>query len=179
MSFPILQTPRLILRLPEEQDLDGWADFMADPEASRFVGGPLPRAVAWRGMATMAGSWVLRGYGMFSVVERSTGHWIGRVGPWQPEEWPGQEVAWGLARDAWGRGYAYEAARRAMDWAFEELGWPEVIHTINPENVASIALARKLGSVNRGPGRMPPPYEDHPVDIWGQTAARWRAAREA
>ncbi len=175
MSFPTLETSRLILRLPQESDLDRWADFMADPEASRFLGGPLPRAVAWRGMATMAGSWMLRGFGMFSVVERASGRWIGRVGPWQPEAWPGQEVGWGLARDAWGQGYATEAATRAMEWAFEELGWPETIHTINPENAASIALARRLGSVNRGPGRMPPPYEDQRVDVWGQTAAQWRS----
>ena len=131
MSFPVLETPRLILRLPEEGDLDRWADSVADPEASRFVGGPLPRAVAWRGMAMVAGSWVLRGFGMFSVIERSTGRWIGRVGPWQPKEWPSREVGWGLVRDAWGRGLAYEAARTAMGWAFEELGWPEVIHNTN------------------------------------------------
>ena len=176
MPFPVLETPGLILRLPQKADLDRWAGFIADPEASRFVGGPLPRAVAWRGMAAMAGSWMLRGFGMFSVVERSTGRWIGRVGPWQPEEWPGQEIGWGLARDAWGHGYALEAACKATAWAFEELGWHEIIHTISPENTASVAVAWKLGWANREPGRMPPPYEAEPVDIWGQTAAHWRSA---
>ena len=140
MPSPILETPRLVLRLPEEADLDRWAHFMADPEAPRFVGGPLPRAVAWRGMAAVAGSWVLRGFGMFSVIERSSGRWIGRVGPWQLEGWPGQEIGWGLARAAWGQGYALEAVRKVAAWTFEELGWPEIIHTINPENVGELYL---------------------------------------
>ena len=111
---------------------------------------------------------------MFWVVEKSTGHWLGRLGPWQPEAWPGTEVGWGLVRSAWGRGYATEGAARAIDWAFAELGWTEVIHCIDPENAGSIAVARRLGSANRGPGTLPPPFEAYPVDIWGQTREQWR-----
>jgi RimJ/RimL family protein N-acetyltransferase len=174
---PTLETERLILRRPIEEDLEGWAALMGDVEASRFIGGPMPRATAWRNMAAMTGCWALKGFGMFSVVEKESGAWIGRLGPWQPEGWPGTEVGWGLLKSAWGKGYALEGARAAIDWAFDTLGWAEVIHTIDPDNLASRNLAQRLGSANRGPGRLPPPYEHFPVDVWGQTREQWRSGR--
>ena len=114
MHDPTLETPRLLLRPPIEEDLDRWAEFMADEEASRYLAGAQPRAVAWRAMATMTGSWVLKGFSMFSVIEKESGRWVGRLGPWQPEGWPGTEVGWGLHRDAWGKGYATEGAAAAI-----------------------------------------------------------------
>lgn len=174
MNEPRLETERLLLRPTRQEDLDGWAELMADPDSARFIGGPVERAAAWRGMATMAGSWALKGFGMFSVIERESGRWIGRVGPWKPEEWPGTEVGWGIIKSAWGRGYAKEAAVAAIDWAFDVLGWEDIIHCIDPENGASIKMAERLGSRCRGPGKLPPPFESYPVDIWGQTRQEWR-----
>ena len=146
--------------------------------AAQAVMGATPdgHTLLW-GMASMAGSWVLKGFGMFTVIDRSSGAWLGRVGPWQPEGWPGTEVGWGLTRAAWGQGYAVEAATATLDWVFDHLGWDEVIHCIDPDNTPSQAVARRLGSVNRGPGKLPAPYEDHPIDLWGQTRAEWRARR--
>jgi RimJ/RimL family protein N-acetyltransferase len=175
MSGPILETPRLILRPPLEEDLDGWAEMMADPVAARFVGGVQPRATAWRGLATMAGSWAIKGFGMFSVIEKESGRWVGRLGPWQPEGWPGTEVGWGLHRDAWGKGYATEGSAAAIQWAFDTLGWSEVIHCIDPDNEGSARVAARLGSALRGMGNMPAPYDDHPVQIWGQTRDQWES----
>lgn len=177
MLGPTLTTERLILRPPVEEDLDGWAALMADEEAARYIGGVQARSATWRGMASVAGSWALRGHGMFSVLERETGAWVGRIGPWMPERWPGPEIGWALLRAAWGKGYAAEAAGAAIDWAFDDLGWTEVIHCIDPDNRPSQRVAERLGSVNRGRGRMPAPYEDHPVDIWGQSRQAWRARR--
>lgn len=174
---PTLTTARLILRPPRQEDFPAWAAFAGDAEAARFLGGPVPPAQAWRALATQAGSWALKGFGMFSVIERDSGRWIGRVGPWRPEEWPGSEVGWGLSREAWGKGYALEAAIASMDWAIDALGWTDIIHSINPGNEASAALARRLGSENRGPGRLPAPFQNEVVDLWGQTAAEWRARR--
>lgn len=175
-DFPVLETERLILRCPRHEDLDGFAEMMADPEASRFLGGVVPRAMVWRSLAALAGSWVIKGYGMFSVVEKASGRWIGRIGPWSPEGWPGTEVAWGLMRSAWGRGYASEAAQAAIDFAFDRLGWDEVIHTINPDNGPSQAVARRVGSRYLRPGRLPPPINED-LDVWGQTRAEWAARR--
>jgi RimJ/RimL family protein N-acetyltransferase len=172
---PTLETERLILRPPTAEDLDSWADFMADEETARHIGGVQGREVAWRTMATHAGAWALDGFGMFSVIEKASGRWIGRLGPWQPEGWPGTEVGWGLARSSWGKGFATEGASAAIDWAFDALGWSDVIHSIAPDNVASAAVAERLGSRNRGPGRLPPPFDHLPVEVWGQTREEWRA----
>jgi RimJ/RimL family protein N-acetyltransferase len=174
-----LETPRLILRPTLREDFDAWADFMADAESARYVGGVQPRSVAWRGFLSMAGAWAIQGFAMFSVIEKASGRWIGRIGPWQPEGWPGTEVGWGVVRDRCGLGYATEAATAAIDWAFAELGWTEVIHTIDVDNVASQVVARKLGSRNRGRGRLPEPYQDLVIDVWGQTKAEWVARPRA
>jgi len=172
-----IETDRLILRPPRVEDLDRWAEFAADPVATRFLGGPMTRSFAWRALMAMAGSWSLLGYAMFSVIEKSSGRWIGRLGPWTPEGWPGTEVGWSLHRDAWGQGYAIEGARAAMDFAFDRLGWNDVIHCIDPENEPSQKVARALGSTLRGPGTMPPPLDAMPCELWGQTRAQWQARR--
>jgi RimJ/RimL family protein N-acetyltransferase len=150
---------------------------MADAEGSRFIGGPQARSQAWRGFMTIAGAWAMAGYSMFSVIEKSTGAWVGRIGPWVPAGWPGTEVGWSLIRPAWGKGYAVEAATAAIDWAFGHLGWDEVIHCIDPENTPSQKVAERLGSTNRGRCMMPAPYEDMVVEAWGQSREAWRARR--
>lgn len=176
LPSPALETERLILRPPTAEDIEPWMAFCADPEAMRFLGGAQARPVAWRTICVMTGAWAIRGYSMFSVIEKATGRWVGRVGPWQPEAWPGTEVAWGLAREAWGKGYATEAASAAMDYAFDVLGWDEAIHTIDPENVGSHAVARRLGSRILRPAVLPPPV-GLTVDVWGQSRAEWRSRR--
>lgn len=176
---PTLETARLILRPTAQADLDGWAELMGDEEASRFIGGLQGRAQSWRGLASMAGSWAIKGFGMFSMIEKDTGDWVGRAGPWVPEEWPGTEVGWGLRRAHWGKGYALEAAEAAIDWAFDTLGWTDVIHCIDPGNVNSQKVALKLGSTNLREGRLPAPFHELPIDIWGQSREAWMARRAA
>lgn len=172
-----IETERLILRPIAMEDFPRWAEFMADVDSTRFLGGSQKPAAAWRGFMTMAGAWRLTGASMLSVIEKSSGLWVGRLGPWRPHDWPGTEVGWGLHRDAWGKGYAAEGAAAAIDYAFDVLGWDDVIHCIAPENRPSQKVAERLGSTNRGPGRLPAPLEDVAVDIWGQTRAEWKARR--
>jgi RimJ/RimL family protein N-acetyltransferase len=172
---PTLETDRLVLRPPCAGDFGPWAALLPDPVAARHIGGPQPPAGAWRNLAMMTGAWVISGYGNFSVIEKTTGRWIGRAGPWQPEGWPGPEIGWAFDRSAWGRGYATEAARRCLDFAFEELGWDRVVHPIDPTNAASIAVARRIGSTLLGPTRLPPPHQEVAADLYGQTRAEWRA----
>ena len=171
---PTLATARLILRPPAAEDFPAFADYMADP-VTRFVGGPAGPELSWRMWSVIAGAWIVNGFSMFSVIERDTGKWIGRIGPWVPKGWPGDEVGWGLVTPAQGKGYATEAATACIDWAFDHLGWDGVIHCIAPDNVASQEVAKRLGSANRGPGKMPPPVDHYEVDIWGQTKAQWKA----
>ncbi len=113
---------------------------------------------------------------MFSVIEKETGRWVGRLGPWRPDGWPGTEVGWGLAREAWGKGYAVEGSAAAIDWAFDTLGWTEVVHAIAPANERSRAVAMRLGSTVRGDDVLPDPL-NIPVEIWAQTRDQWRSRR--
>jgi RimJ/RimL family protein N-acetyltransferase len=169
---PTLETERLILRPPAAEDFDAWVAFAADPEVTRFIGGVQSRAMVWRTMCAITGAWTINGFSMFSVIERSSGRWIGRLGTWQPIGWPGTEVGWALAREAWGKGYAVEGSAAVMDWAFSELGWTEVIHAIDAENVRSANVARRLGSTYLRDAILPDPLNVG-VQIWGQSRDDW------
>lgn len=173
----VIETDRLILRPPIAEDFEPWAAFLADAEAQKFLGGAQERALAWRQACNMAGAWTIRGFSMFSVIEKSSGRWVGRLGPWQPEGWPGTEVGWGLAREVWGKGYATEGSAAAIDWAFDTFGWDEVIHSIDPANVNSQKVAQRLGSRIVRQAKMPPPFVDQVLDIWGQSREAWFARR--
>ncbi len=173
-----LETDRLILRLPRIEDFERYAQLYAHPEATRHLGGAQPRHAAWRKFLQMPGAWAVQGFAMFSVIEKASGQWIGQMGPWRPDGWPGTEVGYAFHPDAWGKGHAVESAVAAIDWAFGSLGWHEVIHCIAPDNVASQRVAQRLGSCNRGPCRLPPPLDDHSVDVWGQTRGEWADNRK-
>jgi len=178
LNGPLLVTERLILRPPAAEDFDAFAEMCAEPETMTYLGGACPRAQAWRHWSTIAGAWHIRGFSMFSVIERDTGEWVGRLGPWQPDGWPGPEIAYGVRAKFAGRGYAFEGAVAACDFAVEFLKWNELMHSIDPANSRSQALARRLGATNSGPTRLPAPFQDAPVDAWTQSADHWRAKRK-
>lgn len=175
---PVVETERLLLRVPRLEDFERYAQLQGDEEAARYIGGHVPRTAAWRRFLWMPGAWAVQGFGMFSIIERDSGRWLGQAGPWQPEGWPGTEVGWALHRDAWGRGFAAEAATAAIDWAFDHLAWDEVIHCIDPENEPSRRLAARLGSACRpGTTALPAPHEHVRVEVWSQSQTQWRARR--
>ena len=148
MTPPRLETDRLVLRALADEDFDRFAVICADPEVMRWVsvdGRPLARPQAWRAMAMLVGHWALRGYGQWAVVEKATGAFIGRAGLWNPEGWPGLEVGWFFDRARWGNGFATEAARAALAWAFDTLDARHVISVIHPANAASIRVAERIG----------------------------------
>lgn len=176
---PVLETARLTLRVPCRDDFEAWAALGEDAEAMRHLGGVQSRFDAWNRLVGTIGSWHVLGFGPFSVIRKSDGQWIGRIGPLHPEGWPGDEIGWTLARGAWGHGYAIEAATAATDWAFDVLGWTRIIHCIAPDNTPSQAVARRLGSVLQGPGKLPAPHDQDPIDIWGQSREEWLARRSA
>ena len=71
------------------------------------------------------------------------------------EGWPGLEVGWMLARSAWGNGYALEAARAAVSWAWEHLDVDQLISLIDPDNVRSARVAERLGMTQARPAFPP------------------------
>jgi RimJ/RimL family protein N-acetyltransferase len=176
---PVLETERLILRVPQREDFEGWAALGRDEEAMRHLGGRKSAFEAWRHFLANVGSWHVLGFGPFSVIRKADRKWIGRVGPLHPEGWPGDEIGWTLAREAWGKGYATEAASAAIDWTFANLGWAGIIHCIAPTNTASQAVAKRLGSTLQGPGHMPAPHDRDPIEVWGQSREEWLARRTA
>jgi RimJ/RimL family protein N-acetyltransferase/ribosomal protein S18 acetylase RimI-like enzyme len=155
MEPPRLRTERLLLREFRPDDVAPHAEMSADPETQRFLGGVKAPYEAFANLATHAGHWALRGYGSWVVERVQDGAFLGRVGLWHPEGWPGCEVGWKLAPAAQGRGYATEAARAAVGWAWTARGFDELSSMIVAENVASARVAERLGEVNTGPVELP------------------------
>ena len=173
-----IETPRLLLRPPCAEDFPGVCAFTSDPVTMEHLGGVMHEADAWRFLAGMIGFWSLTPGAMFAVVEKSSGQWIGRIGPWTPHQWPVTEVGWGLLRSAEGKGYALEAAVASIDHAFGALGWKRVDHLIADANVRSQKLAARLGSSPGEEVKMPGSLSEHQVRAWGQTREQWWARRE-
>jgi RimJ/RimL family protein N-acetyltransferase/GNAT superfamily N-acetyltransferase len=155
MRPPRLLTERLLLRGYEPRDVAADAAVARDPEVQRHLGGVKDDYAAFAVLATHAGHWALRGYGEWVVERRADGAFLGRVGLWRPPGWPGLEVGWKLARAAWGGGYATEAARAAIGWAWTTQDADELISLIVPDNTASQRVARRLGHVNAGSIELP------------------------
>jgi RimJ/RimL family protein N-acetyltransferase len=153
MDVPRIVTDRLILRGFDASDIEAYAALMADPAVTRYLGDgrPLGRPEAWRQLALIIGHWTLRGFGLWAVEERATGALVGRVGCYEPEGWPACEVGYVLSREVWGRGYATEAARAALGYAYDVLARDRVVSLIHAENAASIRVAKRLGGVRESP----------------------------
>lgn len=145
--IPTLQSDRLLLRAFDESDVPPLAAMNADPDFTQFLGDgrTLSREETWRQVAFLLGHWRLRGYGMWAVERVSTGEVIGRVGFLNPLGWPGFELGWAIGKQFQGNGYATEAARLALRYAFVELRQRRVISLIHPENGPSIRVAERLG----------------------------------
>ena len=151
MKEIVLETPRLRLRWFRESDFEELRLMAADPEVMRFIGGTLTTDFeVWRLMAWSMGHWYFRGFGAWAVEEKTTGKFVGRIGFIYPTGWPGFELGWTLVRQSWGKGYATEGARRALEYGFTEMKRDHVISLIAPENINSIRVAERLGETVEG-----------------------------
>jgi len=130
----------------EESDFEEYAAIHSDPEVTRFTTRThMDRIDTWRHLAMIVGHWQLRGFGMWGVFESDSGRLVGRVGFYEPADWPDFELGWTMGRASWGKGYAPEAARACVEYAFDVMGRDHLISLIDPENVASIRVAEKIG----------------------------------
>ncbi|HEV7239028.1 MAG TPA: GNAT family N-acetyltransferase [Thermoanaerobaculia bacterium] len=151
LAAPSLTTERLQLRMLQDADFEEYAAIHTDAEVTKYtVRTQLSRMEAWRHLAVMVGHWHLRGFGMWGVFEKSTGALVGRVGFHQPDGWPDFELGWTIGRNWWGKGYATEAAQRCVEFAFAEMDRDRLISLIDPENVASIHVAERIGETLQG-----------------------------
>lgn len=141
----MLDTSRLILRLPSAHDFDVYEKFYADVVASTPYGGPLSSLQAWKKLASDIGHWHLKSFGMWSVLRKDTGEMVGGCGVVAPEGWPRSELTWWIIPSMRRQGFAREASKAVIKYFLSELKWDAVETHMNDENVAARNLALKLG----------------------------------
>jgi RimJ/RimL family protein N-acetyltransferase len=148
---PRLETDRLVLRAWEDDDLDAYAALCADRDVMRYIGNGSPqrREQAAAAMASFREGWAERDYDLWCVARPADDVCIGFVGlhvpDFLPEIMPAVEIGWRLARDAWGHGYATEAAIAARGHAFDTVGLDRLVSIAHADNDASTNVMRKLG----------------------------------
>lgn len=153
-----MKTGRLILREWTDADLEPFAALNADPLVMEHFPDPLDREASDATAGRIRAHFVRRGFGLWAVEVPGLAPFIGFTGlqvtPFR-EEWI--EIGWRLAREHWGRGYATEAARAALDYAFDTLKLDEVVSMTVPGNARSRRVMEKLGLT-----RDPADDFDHP-----------------
>ncbi len=149
-----LQTPRLVLREHQPQDLEALLTYTRDPALYRYEGVLVPPEMETRAYlqrALDAQTEMPRRYYLFAITIRPHDRPVGRIklklNNLAGHEW---EIGWGLQRECWGQGYASEAAREVLRFAFEELNAHRVIAFCNANNLASARVMQKIGMQQDG-----------------------------
>ncbi|NMO57058.1 GNAT family N-acetyltransferase [Actinoplanes sp. TBRC 11911] len=146
--MPPLRTERLVLRQWQDDDLRPWAAMNADPEVREFFPTVLNQQEAADSIAYFRRELAERGWGWWAIEESATGLFVGMAGLDPVDEelpFKGVEAGWRLARWAWGKGYATEAARAVCEYGFTQLHLPEILAIAAAGNVRSHAVMRRLG----------------------------------
>lgn len=150
--IPSIATGRLELRGLQPDDFEAYAQMWADPDVVRFIGGqPSSREQSWQRFLARVGSWDVVGFGFFAVVERESGQLVGEAGFQEarrvitPSFEGALEAGWALMPSAQGWGYATEAMQAAIGWAEAAFARRRMTCLIDPDNLASLRVAGKLG----------------------------------
>lgn len=148
VTIPTIETERLLLRPMQADDFDALLEIFTDPRVMASFGGELFTAAQMQG-------WLNRnlrhqaehGYGLFSVIRQADGRLIGNCGLEQMsvDGLIVAELGYDFRSDAWGQGYATEAACAVRDYAFTVLQLPQLISLIRVGNLASQRVAEKVG----------------------------------
>lgn len=112
-----------------------------------FLTGPPTRAQLEARTTQHEEVWAERGYGMFAVLEKANDRFVARVGAMTTPETGRIEIGWSTIRDAWGKGYASEAARASIDFTFAQSQLQALDCYLRPDNTASRRVAEKVGFV--------------------------------
>jgi RimJ/RimL family protein N-acetyltransferase len=158
----LIETDRLILRVWRDADLEPYADIMVHADVGQWLGGPFSRDQAYERVVRFATSLEETGLGRLAIERKSDGRMIGHCGlapaPEGPSVPQGLEIGWALAPDAWGCGYAVEAARAVIADGFARTDAPEILAFTGTTNLRSQAVMQRLGMT-----RMPERDFDHPL----------------
>jgi RimJ/RimL family protein N-acetyltransferase len=148
-KHPELITPRLRLRAWRDQDFPAFATLNGDPRVMEHFPKVLDRAESDAVAARIREHFDRHGFGLWAVEASSVTDFVGFVGlsvpTFQAHFTPCVEIGWRLAHEHWGRGYASEAARAALDFAFGELALDQVVSFTVPANVRSRRVMERLG----------------------------------
>ena len=163
----MLQTPRLRLRQWIPGDREPFAAMNRDAAVMEFLGEPLTRPGSDELAERCERELAENGWGPWAVERLEDGQFIGFVGlhavgthlPFAPAI----EIAWRLAAAAWGKGYATEAARCALDFGFRSLGLQEIVSFTAVVNHRSVAVMQRLGMRFDGRFEHPRLPSGHPL----------------
>ena len=181
----VLETERLVLRTIGEQDVDAHDRHLNSPTLMARLGGSMERheieARHAKGMAMYAKD----GFSFLFLMEKATGEMVGYAGiKWVDNAHaPNQgdhEVGWIVREDRWRRGYAEEAVRGILDWAFGRIGAPHVVALTSQVNVGSWKLMEKLGMERREDLDFTDPKygaEDSPTIQYSLTREQWENSK--
>jgi RimJ/RimL family protein N-acetyltransferase len=140
----LIETDRLRLRPLTTADVDAFVALHQDERVNRFVGTYTQRQALER-LSAIETQWATRGHGLCAVELKATGEFLGRCGLHYWRQFDEVEAGWTLRAEAWGHGYATEAARAAVDWGFSHLGLDHITAMIHHGNTASERVAERLG----------------------------------
>jgi RimJ/RimL family protein N-acetyltransferase len=152
----VIETERLTLRRWRAEDLDPYAALMADPEVTDWLGGGQTRAQAEAAAAAFEAEIERLGMGTLALARKDDGALVGSAGlrPVRADIplAPAVEIVWRLARPAWGRGYATEAALALLADGFSRHGLKEIVAFTGEANLRSRAVMERISMV-RDPAR--------------------------
>jgi RimJ/RimL family protein N-acetyltransferase len=148
-SSPTIFTHRLHLREWRDEDLPAFAALNADPRVMEFLPKLLDRAASDALAARIREKLTERGFGLWAVAVPGVADFIGFVGlsvpAFEADFTPCVEIGWRLAFEHWGRGYAAEAARAALDYGFGRLALDEILSFTVPANLRSRGVMERIG----------------------------------
>jgi ribosomal-protein-alanine N-acetyltransferase len=143
----VLETVRLRLRHFLADDLDGLASILTDAETMQYYARPFTREETTQWIEQNLQRYADDGFGLFAVVSKETGEFLGDCGPVRRlvDGRDEVEIGWQVKRSRWRQGIASEAGAACRDYAFGPLGLDRVISLIRPENIPSRGVAEKIG----------------------------------
>ena len=185
---PRVETERLVLREFLERDRAPFAALNADARVMEHFPSALTGQASDELVDRIGQRWAEDGLGLWAVERRDDGAFLGFTGLAPPRFeavfTPCVEVGWRLAAEAWGHGYATEAARAAIAYGFEVRGLDEILSWTVPANLRSRAVMARIGMTHD-----PADDFDHPNIAVGSplrrhvlyrlSRERWLATREA
>jgi RimJ/RimL family protein N-acetyltransferase len=142
----ILRTSRLRLEPVEESHVEGLLALHSDPLVMRFLGGPKTDEEVWAWIGEARNQWERFGFGWWAAIAQRTEQFVGVASTQHLETDKAKpiEIGWRLRPAHWGQGFATEAGRAMLRFAFDELQVPEVYAVARPENHASLRVMERL-----------------------------------